>query len=145
MCGWVGGVFGRPGMEEGRCEKGAEGRVSWKLWGANKGRFFDSRLDDINKNCLEAFRKHWECLDQNNQQLWQCRRREMKLNGCVFDKLVSLSLLPPPPPLPNFRARQRILIEICLWWQKLEKTIPGTPENETPVHLRKRQIYAQNL
>jgi len=83
--------------------------------GANKERFLDSRLDDINKNCLEEFRKHWECLDQNNQQLWQCRRREMKLNGCVFDKLVSLSLLPsPPPPLPNFRARQRILIEICL-------------------------------
>ena len=68
--------------------------------GANKERFFDSRLDDINKNCLEAFRKHWECLDQNNQQLWQCRRREMKLNGCVFDKLVSLSLLPSPPPPP---------------------------------------------
>lgn len=74
--------------------------------GANKERFFDSRLDDINKNCLGEFRKHWECLDQNNQQLWQCRRREMKLNGCVFDKLVSFS----PFPLPNFRAQQRILI-----------------------------------
>ena len=48
-----------------------------------------SRLDDINKNCLEEFRKHWECLEQNNQQLWQCRRPEMKLNDCVFDKLVS--------------------------------------------------------
>ncbi len=89
---------------------GEGGGGSWKLGGgANKERFFDSRLDDINKNCLEAFRKHWECLDQNNQQLWQCRRREMKLNGCVFDKLVSFS-----PTLPNFRARQRILIEICL-------------------------------
>lgn len=81
--------------------------------GANKERFFDSRLDDINKNCLEAFRKHWECLDQNNQQLWQCRRREMKLNGCVFDKLVSLSLLPSPPP-SELRVQQRILIEIYL-------------------------------
>ncbi len=49
------------------------------------------RLDDINKNCLNEFRKHWECLEQNNQQLWQCRRPELKLNGCVFDKLVSLS------------------------------------------------------
>jgi len=84
------------------------------LWGGLiKERFFDSRLDDINKNCLEAFRKHWECLDQNNQQLWQCRRREMKLNGCVFDKLVSLSLLPSPPP-SELRVQQRILIEIYL-------------------------------
>lgn len=90
------------------------GGVSWKLWGGLiKERFFDSRLDDINKNCLEAFRKHWECLDQNNQQLWQCRRREMKLNGCVFDKLVSLSLLPSPPP-SELRVQQRILIEIYL-------------------------------
>ena len=52
-------------------------------------------LDDINKSCLEEFRKHWECLEQNNQQLWYCRRPEMKLNGCVFDKLVR------PPPLPS--------------------------------------------
>ncbi|KAA6410072.1 MAG: NADH alpha subunit 8 [Lasallia pustulata] len=73
-----------------------------------------SVLDDINKACLEEFRKHWNCLEHNNQQLWQCRRAERSLNTCVFDKL------------------------------NLEKTIPGTPENETPVHLRKRQIYSQN-
>jgi hypothetical protein len=62
---------------------------------------FCSRLDDINKNCLEEFRKHWECLDQNNQQLWHCRRPEMKLNGCVFDKLVSFSLPPPSELVPS--------------------------------------------
>lgn len=50
------------------------------------------RLDDINKNCLEEFRKHWQCLDNNNQQLWHCRRPEQLLNACVFDKLVRLSL-----------------------------------------------------
>ena len=49
----------------------------------------NGRLDDINKNCLEQFRKHWECLDNNNQQLWHCRRPEQLLNRCVFDKLVS--------------------------------------------------------
>ena len=48
------------------------------------------RLEDINKSCLEEFRKHWECLDNNNQQLWQCRKMERGLNKCVFDKLVSL-------------------------------------------------------
>ncbi|EME47553.1 hypothetical protein DOTSEDRAFT_69488 [Dothistroma septosporum NZE10] len=72
-------------------------------------------VDDINKSCLESFRKHWECLDDNNQQLWQCRGAERSLNKCVFDNL------------------------------KLEKKIPGAPENETPVHLRKRQIYAHSI
>lgn len=29
--------------------------------------------------------------------------------------------------------------------QKLEKKIPGAPDNETPVHLRRRQIFSHNL
>lgn len=47
-----------------------------------------NRVDDINKHCLEEFRKHWQCLDDNNHQLWQCRKPEWKLNKCVFDNLV---------------------------------------------------------
>lgn len=47
-----------------------------------------SSLSDIDKHCLNEFRKHWECLDNNNQQLWQCRRFERPLNKCVFDNLV---------------------------------------------------------
>ena len=50
------------------------------------------RLDDINRSCLEEFRKHWQCLDNNNQQLWQCRKLERGLNKCVFDNLVCWSL-----------------------------------------------------
>lgn len=65
------------------------------------------RLDDINKSCLAEFRKHWECLDQNNQQLWQCRRREMKLNECVFDKLVSLFSPFVPNSLPSERVAKQ--------------------------------------
>lgn len=49
---------------------------------------WDDRLDDVNKHCLAEFRKHWECLDNNNQQLWQCRKFERPLNKCVFDNLV---------------------------------------------------------
>ena len=45
-------------------------------------------LDDMNKHCLAEFRKHWECLDDHNQQLWQCRKFERPLNKCVFDNLV---------------------------------------------------------
>lgn len=44
-------------------------------------------LEDINRECLDAFRTHWKCLDNNNQQLWQCRAAERGLNACVFDKL----------------------------------------------------------
>jgi hypothetical protein len=49
---------------------------------------WENRLDDVNKHCLAEFRKHWECLDNNNQQLWQCRKFERPLNKCVFDNLV---------------------------------------------------------
>ncbi|OBT95494.1 hypothetical protein VE01_05124 [Pseudogymnoascus verrucosus] len=73
-----------------------------------------SVIDDINKNCLKEFRRHWSCLDTNNQQLWQCRPAERVLNKCVFETL------------------------------KLEKVIPDTPKGEVPVHLRERQIYSQN-
>ena len=50
--------------------------------------FYICSLDDMRKHCLEEFRKHWECLDNNNHQLYQCRRPERKLNKCVFDNLV---------------------------------------------------------
>jgi len=52
-------------------------------------RFRFYRIEDVNKHCLAEFRKHWTCLDNNNQQLWQCRPAEWKLNKCVFDNLVS--------------------------------------------------------
>lgn len=45
-------------------------------------------LEDINKSCLEQFRAHWQCLEDNNQQLWQCRPAEWKLNKCVYENLV---------------------------------------------------------
>ena len=51
--------------------------------------YVHGRVDDINKNCLEQFRAHWQCLEGNNQQLWHCRTQEWKLNACVFDKLAS--------------------------------------------------------
>lgn len=47
-----------------------------------------NRLADINKHCLAEFRAHWQCLEDNNHQLWQCRRQERPFNKCVFDNLV---------------------------------------------------------
>lgn len=46
-----------------------------------------SVLEDLNKHCLEEFRLHWQCLEQNNQHFWGCRPAEKLLNKCVFDKL----------------------------------------------------------
>lgn len=45
-------------------------------------------IDDLNKHCLTQFRAHWMCLENNNQQLWQCRKMEKGLNKCVYDNLV---------------------------------------------------------
>lgn len=47
------------------------------------------RLADINKYCLKEFRAHWECLENNNHQLFACRPQEKPYNKCVFDNLVS--------------------------------------------------------
>ncbi|RYC56316.1 hypothetical protein CHU98_g9891 [Xylaria longipes] len=90
-----------------------------------------SVIDDINKSCLEQFRTHWQCLDNNNHQLWQCRKAEWKLNQCVFDNLVSLAFSPFP-----------LYMLIQFAHQKLEKTIPDAPKDQIPVHLRTKQIYA---
>jgi hypothetical protein len=42
----------------------------------------------MNKYCLEEFKAHYECLDNANHQLYQCRRPERVLNRCVFQKIV---------------------------------------------------------
>lgn len=88
-------------------------------------------IEDINTHCLAEFRKHWECLDDRNHQLWQCRPAEWKLNKCVYDNLVgSLSSAFPPDA-------SRLTIP-----QKLVKKIPDQPTNVTPVELRPKQIFA---
>ncbi|PHH70639.1 hypothetical protein CDD80_5881 [Ophiocordyceps camponoti-rufipedis] len=74
-----------------------------------------SVIQDLNTHCLAEFRKHWECLEEGNHQLWQCRPEEWKLNKCVYENL------------------------------KLEKKIPDQPSNVTPVELRKKQIFADRL
>lgn len=90
------------------------------------------RLDDINKSCLEEFRAHWSCLENNNHQLWQCRRPERVLNRCVFQKIVC----------SQTQTRTEVLILTIK--QGLEKTIPDTPKGQTPIHLRDKQLYADN-
>ncbi|KAG9259011.1 uncharacterized protein F5Z01DRAFT_669745 [Emericellopsis atlantica] len=71
-----------------------------------------SVIDDLNKSCLEQFTNHWKCLDNHNQQLWQCRPFEWKLNRCAFEKL------------------------------NLKKVVPDQPNNVTPVEQRPQMIMS---
>ena len=89
------------------------------------------RLKDINENCLEEFRAHWNCLENYNHQLFQCRRPERLLNRCVFQKIVCFT-----KGLPGCRLLTQA--------QGLEKHIPDTPKGQTPVHLRDKQLMADN-
>lgn len=54
----------------------------------------------------------------------------MQLNNCVFEKLVR-------------SATAFFFSFITNSVQGLKKNIPGAPENQTPVHLRPKQLYAQ--
>ncbi|RSM09391.1 hypothetical protein CDV31_007697 [Fusarium ambrosium] len=93
-------------------ENPGRGELECLKEGRRVTRCASSVIQDINTHCLAEFRKHWECLDDRNHQLWQCRPAEWKLNKCVFDNL------------------------------KLEKKVPDQPTNVTPVHLRPKQIFA---
>ena len=96
------------------CKTEANGKGEFECMkeGRKVTRCAASVLQDITTNCLEEFRAHWHCLENNNHQLWQCRRPERKLNKCVFDKV------------------------------GLKKELPGILEGEVPVHERKKQIFA---
>ncbi|ODV93514.1 hypothetical protein PACTADRAFT_46327 [Pachysolen tannophilus NRRL Y-2460] len=53
-----------------------------------------SVLKDLNKNCSEEFRLHWRCLGQNNLEFKGCRKAELLLNNCVFQKLNLTKTIP---------------------------------------------------
>lgn len=57
-------------------------------YGVKQNSDYRRSLEDINKHCLKEFRAHWQCLENNNQQMWNCRKVERPLNKCVFDNLV---------------------------------------------------------
>ena len=87
-------------------------------------------LDDINKNCLEEFRKHWKCLDNNNQQLWHCRRPEQLLNKCVLDKLVRML-----PPISAFHKERGSYIVYATEPRKEDPRFAGRRDTNTPTQI----------
>jgi hypothetical protein len=66
---------------------------SRNLRAKERGADYVRRIKDINENCLAEFRTHWQCLENHNQQLWNCRSEERRMNKCVFEKLVRCDLL----------------------------------------------------
>ena len=52
----------------------------------------DYRIDEMNKVCGDAYKTHYECLDNHNQQYKDCRPAERGLNACVLTKMVNTSV-----------------------------------------------------
>lgn len=98
------------------CKKEAQGtgEIDCLKEGRRVTRCAVSVLEDLNKHCLEEFRMHWQCLEQQSHQLWGCRPAEKLLNKCVFEKL------------------------------KLEKQIPGLRSDEVPIHAKEKPLLNPN-
>ncbi|KAF5093238.1 hypothetical protein D0Z00_004167 [Geotrichum galactomycetum] len=98
------------------CKKEAQGtgEIDCLKEGRRVTRCAISVFEDINKHCLDQFRLHWKCLEQQNYQFSGCRPAEKLLSKCVFDNL------------------------------KLEKHIPDTPKGQVPVHLKENPIIRPN-
>jgi NADH dehydrogenase (ubiquinone) 1 alpha subcomplex subunit 8 len=95
-----------------KAEANGRGEIECLAEGRRVTRCARSVLNDLTAQCLKEFRSHWQCLDNQNHQLYQCREAEWKLNKCAFDKL------------------------------GLEKVVPDQPPNRVPVHLRTKQVFA---
>ena len=87
-----------------KCKDESKGRgeIECLKEGRKVTRCAASVLKDINTHCLQVFNAHWECLENNNHHMWECRKPEMQLNNCVFEKLVSLFFLS----------------RVCLWYTR---------------------------
>ncbi|KAK6528700.1 hypothetical protein TWF694_003942 [Orbilia ellipsospora] len=92
-------------------ESPGRGEIDCMREGRKVTRCAVSVIEDLRANCLGEFRLHWQCLETKNHQLWKCRKQEQGLNECVYKKL------------------------------GLEKTIPGAPEGQIPIHLRTKVRY----
>ncbi|KAJ1722983.1 ndufa8, NADH-ubiquinone oxidoreductase complex I 19kd subunit [Coemansia erecta] len=56
-----------------------------------------SVLNKIEKECLDEFRAHWQCLDAKNQELGKCRGPEKTYNACLFKAFGWNKIVPDAP------------------------------------------------
>jgi NADH dehydrogenase (ubiquinone) 1 alpha subcomplex subunit 8 len=76
------------GRKVTRCAASVYVLIRISLLSYERPRLTDCRIKDINTHCLKQFNAHWECLENNNHHMFECRKPEMELNNCVFEKLV---------------------------------------------------------
>jgi NADH dehydrogenase (ubiquinone) 1 alpha subcomplex subunit 8 len=86
----------------------------------------------MRENCLKEFDAHWDCLEWNNQKYNLCRKPERTLNKCMFEKLVSATSYFVCTSFP-----------VDALFQGLTKTIPGTPQGQTPIHEVQNPIFTR--
>lgn len=46
-------------------------------------------ISKLKANCQSEWQAHYQCLENSNHHLWQCREQERPLNKCIFDSTVS--------------------------------------------------------
>lgn len=90
-----------------------------------------ARITKMREQCGTQWDDHWSCLQKRNQEYFKCRQPERKLNECMFEKLVCLLW---------FLLVSLIFIS-AFSFQGLTKTIPGSPDNQPPVHEKLHPIY----
>ncbi|GME87725.1 hypothetical protein B5S28_g1518 [[Candida] boidinii] len=78
------------------CQKEANGNgpVDCLKEGRRVTRCAASVLKDLNANCAEEFKLHYQCLNYGNMEYKNCRKAEGLLNKCVFDKLKLIKKIP---------------------------------------------------
>lgn len=89
------------------CKKDANGPADCLKEGRRVTRCAVSVFEDLNKHCLDQFRLHWQCLEQNNHQFYACRTAEGLLNKCVFDKLGLEKVIPGIPKEEQVHLRTK--------------------------------------
>lgn len=68
-------------------QAGKDGPIECLKEGRRVTRCASSVISDINKHCAESFKLHWQCINNNNFELYNCRKAETLLNKCVFENL----------------------------------------------------------
>ena len=67
------------------------------------------RIDQLNRVCGDAYKAHYECLDNHNQQYKDCRPAERGFNACVQKRMVSILVI---------QVDDLGIIESCSWDSK---------------------------
>lgn len=91
-----------------KTESNGKGELDCLSEGRRVTRCAASVLEDVNKHCLDAFRAHWQCLENENHQLWQCRKPERLLNACVFAKLGLYKTIPDAQGIPVHMRQEQV-------------------------------------